>query len=186
MSSLNKVQLIGHLGADAESRSTDGGTTITNFRLATTESWKDKQSGEKQERTEWHRIVIFGKLAEIIADYGKKGRLAYVEGSLRTNKYTDKDGIERYSTDVIADEVKLLGPNPENAGQQNHSGNGTGNGRNSRETSGSGRGQTNGQARQGQNDRNSSGNGNRRQPEPAHRGGNSRHDGGAFDDDIPY
>jgi single-strand DNA-binding protein len=106
---INKVILVGNLGADPETRFTANGGAITNIRLATSESWKDKQSGENQERTEWHRVVLFGKLGEIAGEYLKKGRQVYIEGSLRTNKYTDKDGIERYSTDIVANEMQMLG-----------------------------------------------------------------------------
>ena len=106
---INKVILVGNLGADPETRFTANGGAITNIRLATSESWKDKQTGENQERTEWHRVVLFGKLGEIAGEYLKKGRQVYIEGSLRTNKYTDKDGIERYSTDIVANEMQMLG-----------------------------------------------------------------------------
>ena len=106
---VNKVILVGHLGADPEMRHTGSGTAICSFNLATSESWTDKQSGEKQERTEWHRVKIFGRLAEIAGEYLKKGRQVYIEGSLRTDKYTDKQGIERYSTDIIANEMQMLG-----------------------------------------------------------------------------
>lgn len=106
---VNKVILVGNLGADPEMRHTGGGTAICTFNLATSESWTDKQSGEKQERTEWHRVKIFGRLAEIAGEYLKKGRQVYIEGSLRTDKYTDKQGIERYSTDIIANEMQMLG-----------------------------------------------------------------------------
>ena len=106
---VNKVILVGNLGADPEMRHTGGGTAICSFNLATTESWTDKQSGEKQERTEWHRVKIFGRLAEIAGEYLKKGRQVYIEGSLRTDKYTDKQGIERYSTDIIASDMQMLG-----------------------------------------------------------------------------
>src|SRR5579875_977186 len=99
---VNTVILIGNLGADPETRYTPYGSPITTSRIATSESWKDKQTGEKQERTEWHRVKFFGKLAEIGGEYLKKGRQVYVDGSLRTDKYTDKDGIERYTTDIIA------------------------------------------------------------------------------------
>jgi single-strand DNA-binding protein len=109
---VNKVILIGNLGADPETRYTQGGSAITTIKLATSESWKDKQTGEQQERTEWHRVKFFGRLAEIAGEYLKKGRQVYVEGSLRTDKYTDKDGIERYTTDIIADEMQMLGGNP--------------------------------------------------------------------------
>jgi single-strand DNA-binding protein len=116
MKGINKVILIGNLGADPETRYTANGGAITNIRLATTENWKDKQSGEKQTRTEWHRVVLFGRLGEIAGEYLKKGRQVYIEGSLRTNKYTDKDGIERYSTDIVASEMQMLGGNPNESG----------------------------------------------------------------------
>ena len=106
---INKVILVGNLGADPETRYTTSGSAITSIRIATSESWKDKQTGEQQERTEWHRVKFFGRLAEIAGEYLKKGRQVYVEGSLRTDKYTDKDGIERYSTDIIANEMQMLG-----------------------------------------------------------------------------
>ena len=106
---INKVIIVGNLGADPETRFTTGGSAITNIRVATSESWKDKQTGENQERTEWHRVVLFGRLGEIAGEYLKKGRQVYIEGSLRTNKYTDKDGIERYSTDIVANEMQMLG-----------------------------------------------------------------------------
>ena len=106
---INKVILVGNLGADPETRYTTNGSAITSIRIATSESWKDKQTGEQQERTEWHRVKFFGRLAEIAGEYLKKGRQVYVEGSLRTDKYTDKDGVERYSTDIIANEMQMLG-----------------------------------------------------------------------------
>ncbi len=106
---INKVILVGNLGADPETRYTANGGAITSIRIATSESWKDKQTGEQQERTEWHRVKFFGRLAEIAGEYLKKGRQVYVEGSLRTDKYTDKDGVERYSTDIIANEMQMLG-----------------------------------------------------------------------------
>lgn len=106
---INKVIIVGNLGADPETRYTGSGTAITSLRIATSEQWTDKQSGEKQERTEWHRVKLFGRLAEIAGEYLKKGRQIYIEGSLRTDKYTDKDGVERYSTDIIASEMQMLG-----------------------------------------------------------------------------
>ncbi|HET9031744.1 MAG TPA: single-stranded DNA-binding protein [Dokdonella sp.] len=108
---VNKVILVGNLGADPEVRYTAGGTAICTLSVATSESWKDKQSGEQQERTEWHRVKMFGRLAEIAGEYLKKGRQVYVEGSIRTDKYTDKEGIQRYSTDIIANEMQMLGGN---------------------------------------------------------------------------
>jgi single-strand DNA-binding protein len=106
---VNKVILIGNLGADPETRYTSGGAAITTIRIATSESWKDKNSGEMQERTEWHRVKFFNRLAEIAGEYLKKGRQVYVEGSLRTDKYTDQSGVERYTTDIIGNEMQMLG-----------------------------------------------------------------------------
>jgi single-strand DNA-binding protein len=105
---INKVILVGNLGADPETRYTTNGSAITSIRIATSESWKDKQTGEQQERTEWHRVKFFGRLAEIAGEYLKKGSQVYVEGKLRTDEY-EKDGIKRYSTDIIADEMQMLG-----------------------------------------------------------------------------
>lgn len=113
---INKVIIVGNLGADPETRYTGNGTAITSIRIATSENWTDKQSGEKQERTEWHRVKLFGRLAEIAGEYLKKGRQVYIEGSLRTDKYTDKDGVERFSTDIIAAEMQMLGGGSEGAG----------------------------------------------------------------------
>jgi single-strand DNA-binding protein len=108
MASVNKVILIGNLGRDPETRYTTGGDAVTNLRIATTEAWKDK-SGEKQEKTEWHTVVLFGRLAEIAGEYLKKGRPVYIEGRLQTRKYTDKEGVEKYSTEIVADRMQLLG-----------------------------------------------------------------------------
>ena len=105
---INKVILVGNLGADPETRYTPNGTAITSIRIATSESWKDKQTGEQQERTEWHRVKFFGRLAEIAGEYLKKGGQVYIEGKLRTDEY-EKDGVKRYSTDIIADEMQMLG-----------------------------------------------------------------------------
>jgi single-strand DNA-binding protein len=105
---INKVILVGNLGADPETRYTPSGTAITTIRVATSESWKDKQTGEQQERTEWHRVKFFGRLAEIAGEYLKKGGQVYIEGRLRTEEY-EKDGIKRWSTDIVADEMQMLG-----------------------------------------------------------------------------
>src|SRR5580765_1648485 len=105
---INKVILVGNLGADPETRYTPSGTAITTIRVATSESWKDKQTGEQQERTEWHRVKFFGRLAEIAGEYLKKGGQVYVEGRLRNEEY-EKDGIKRWSTDIVADEMQMLG-----------------------------------------------------------------------------
>lgn len=108
MASLNKVILIGALGADPETRYAPSGDCITNIRLATSETWKDKQ-GQKQEETEWHRVVFFKKLAEIAGQYLKKGAPVYIEGRIKTRKWQDKDGQDRYSTEIHAHEMKMLG-----------------------------------------------------------------------------
>ncbi|MGH8297888.1 MAG: single-stranded DNA-binding protein [Steroidobacteraceae bacterium] len=106
---VNKVILIGHLGADPETRAMPSGSSVANLRIATTESWRDKQSGEQQERTEWHRVALFGRLGEIAAEYLHKGSQVYIEGSLRTRKWQDKQGNERYSTEIVGNEMQMLG-----------------------------------------------------------------------------
>jgi single-strand DNA-binding protein len=108
MASVNKVILLGNLGRDPETRYTTGGDAVTNLNIATSEQWKDK-NGEKQERTEWHRVVLFGRQAEIAGEYLKKGRSVYIEGRLQTRKYTDKDGVEKYSTEIVGDRMQLIG-----------------------------------------------------------------------------
>ncbi|MEJ8568895.1 single-stranded DNA-binding protein [Elongatibacter sediminis] len=106
---INKVILVGNLGADPETRYTASGAAITNIRVATTEAWRDKQSGEQQERTEWHRIVFFNRLAEIAGEYLRKGSQVYIEGTLRTRKWQDQSGQDRYTTEVVANEMQMLG-----------------------------------------------------------------------------
>jgi single-strand DNA-binding protein len=106
---INKVILIGNLGADPETRAMPSGTTVANLRIATSESWRDKQTGEQQERTEWHRVALFGRLAEIAGEYLRKGSQVYIEGSLRTRKWQDKQGNERYSTEIVGNELQMLG-----------------------------------------------------------------------------
>jgi len=108
MASVNKVILLGNLGRDPETRYTTGGDAVTNLRIATTETWKDK-SGDKQEKTEWHSVVLFGRQAEIAGEYLKKGRSVYIEGRLQTRKYTDKEGVEKYATEIVGDRMQLLG-----------------------------------------------------------------------------
>jgi single-strand DNA-binding protein len=112
---VNKVILVGNLGADPETRYTAGGAAITTIRVATSESWRDKQTGENQERTEWHRVKFFGRLAEIAGEYLRKGRQVYIEGSLRTDKWQDQSGQDRYTTEVIANEMQMLGGRGDNA-----------------------------------------------------------------------
>ncbi len=109
MASINKVILIGNLGKDPETRYTPDGAAITNITLATTDTWKDKATGEKKEATEWHRVSFFGRLAEIAGQYLKKGRPVYIEGRIRTRKWQDKEGQDRYTTEIVADQMQMLG-----------------------------------------------------------------------------
>jgi single-strand DNA-binding protein len=109
MASVNKVILVGNLGRDPETRYLPSGEAVTNISLATTDTWKDKASGEKKEATEWHRVSFFGRLAEIAGEYLKKGSQVYVEGQLRTRKWQDKEGKERYTTEIRADTMQMLG-----------------------------------------------------------------------------
>lgn len=113
MASVNKAIIIGNLGKDVELRYTASGEALCNITVATSETWKDKATGEKKEATEWHRISFFGKLAEIAGQYLKKGSQVYVEGSIRTRKWTDKEGQERYTTEIRGDEMKMLGGRPD-------------------------------------------------------------------------
>ena len=122
---INKVILVGNLGNDPETRSMPNGGSVTNISIATSESWKDKNTGDQQERTEWHKVVFFGKLAEIVAQYLKKGSSVYVEGSLRTNQW-EKDGQKHYSTEVIASEMQMLGGRGDGEGGQSNSGGNSG------------------------------------------------------------
>jgi single-strand DNA-binding protein len=105
---VNKVIIVGNLGADPEVRYMPSGSAVTNIRVATSEAWKDKQNGETQERTEWHRIVFFNRLAEIASEYLRKGSKVYIEGSLRTNKWQDQAGADRYTTEIIANSMQML------------------------------------------------------------------------------
>jgi single-strand DNA-binding protein len=109
MASVNKVILIGNLGKDPEVRYAPSGSAICNITVATSRTWKDKTTGEKQEETEWHRVVFYDRLAEIAGEYLKKGRPVYVEGRLKTRKWTDKENVERYTTEIVADQMQLLG-----------------------------------------------------------------------------
>jgi len=106
---INKVIVVGNLGGDPETRYMPSGSAVTNMTVATNESWKDKQTGEQKERTEWHKVAMFGRLAEIAAEYLRKGSQVYIEGKLRTRKWQDKDGQDRYTTEIIADEMQMLG-----------------------------------------------------------------------------
>lgn len=106
---INKVILVGNLGADPDTRYMPSGKAVTNIRIATSESWKDRQTGDQQERTEWHTVVLFDKLGEIAAEYLRKGSQVYIEGSLRTRKWQDKEGKDRYSTEIVARDMQMLG-----------------------------------------------------------------------------
>ncbi|MCB1705162.1 MAG: single-stranded DNA-binding protein [Halioglobus sp.] len=119
---INKVILVGNLGNDPEIRYSQGGAAITNISIATSETWKDKQTGQPQERTEWHRVVFFNRLAEIAGEYLRKGSKVYVEGSLRTRKWQDKEGVDRYSTEIVANEMQMLDSRGagQGAGPQSH------------------------------------------------------------------
>ena len=162
---VNKVILVGTLGKDPEVRYSQAGAAMTSISVATNESWKDKVTGEKQERTEWHRVKFFGRLAEIAGEYLKKGGQVYIEGSLRTEKYTDKQGVEKYSTDIIASEMQMLGGRQEGAG--------AGGGSYERSERGSGGGGY-------------GGGGGSRAPAAAVASPGSRHDEPFPDDDIPF
>lgn len=109
MRGINKVMLIGNAGADPESRNLPNGNAVANLRIATSEQWKDKQTGDKMEKTEWHTLVFFGRLAEVVAEYVRKGQTVYVEGKLQTRKWQDQSGNDRYSTEVVCSEMQMLG-----------------------------------------------------------------------------
>lgn len=170
---INKVILVGNLGADPETRAMPSGTTVANLRIATSESWRDKQSGEQQERTEWHRVVLFGRLGEIAAEYLKKGSQVYIEGSLRTRKWQDKQGTERYSTEIVGNDMQMLGGRGGGGG-----GGGMGSPSSGAGASGAGSGQGG-----------SPGGGRGGDPFPdeyAHSGGSAGGGRDDFDDDIPF
>jgi single-strand DNA-binding protein len=114
--SLNQAQIIGYLGKDPEVRYLPSGEAVANFSIATSEKWKDKATGEPREETEWHRISVFGRLAEIVGEYLKKGSLVFIQGKIKTRKYTDKDGAERYATEIRAETMKMLGGRDANQG----------------------------------------------------------------------
>ena len=142
---LNKVMLIGNLGADPEIRYTAGGSAVANVRLATKESWRDKDNGEQQERTEWHRIVFFGRLAEIVEQYLKKGGQVYVEGRIQTRKWQDRDGNERYTTEIVATDMHMLGSRGPGGGSSPSGGGSTGGGISSSSSAGGGGGSASGE-----------------------------------------
>jgi single-strand DNA-binding protein len=171
---INKVILIGNLGADPETRAMPSGMTVANIRVATSENWKDKQSGENKERTEWHNVAMFGRLGEIAGEYLKKGSKVYIEGSLRTRKWQDKQGQDRYTTEIIANEMQML--------DSRGGGMGGGGGGDYGGGSGGGGGGSGGARRGG-------GGGQSAPPDDYDQGppsGGSDKGGGEFDDDIPF
>ena len=178
---INKVILVGNLGADPETRAMPSGTTVANLRIATSESWRDKQSGEQQERTEWHRVVLFGRLGEIAAEYLKKGSQVYIEGSLRTRKWQDKQGTERYSTEIVGNDMQMLGGRGGGGGGGMGAGPGGGGGF-ERGSSGGPGGPAGGRGGSG----GAGGGGGDPFPEYSHSGGTSGGEKDDFDDDIPF
>jgi len=181
---INKVILVGNLGADPETRAMPSGTTVANLRIATSESWRDKQSGEQQERTEWHRVVLFGRLGEIAAEYLKKGSQVYIEGSLRTRKWQDKQGTERYSTEIVGNDMQMLGG-------RGGGGGGTGAGSGGAGSGGGGgggfdRGSGGGAGGSGGGRGGSGAGGGDPFPEYSHSEGTPGGKGDDFDDDIPF
>lgn len=122
MKGINKVILIGNLGKDPEVRYSPSGSAMANITVATTESWKDKQSGEKVEKTEWHRVVFFNRLAEIVGEYLKKGSSVYIEGRLQTRKWQGQDGQDKYTTEIVANEMQMLGGRPQDGSQRTQGG----------------------------------------------------------------
>lgn len=173
MASVNKVILVGNLGADPEVRYLPSGDAVANIRLATTDRYKDKQSGEFKEMTEWHRVSFFGRLAEIVNEYLKKGSSVYIEGKIRTRKYQAQDGTDRYSTDIVADQMQMLG------GRGGEGGGGGGGGGYSRGGGDEGGGGGGGYSRGGGG---GGGGGGRQQQAPAKQSGGFDD----MDDDIPF
>jgi single-strand DNA-binding protein len=169
---INKVILVGNLGADPETRYMPSGKAVTNIRIATSEGWKDKQTGDQQERTEWHSIVLYDKLGEISAEYLRKGSQVYIEGSLRTRKWQDKEGKDRYTTEIIAREMQMLG---------GRGGGGQGVGMSGSQGGGMGGGGGQGYGGGGGSESRSS----RNAPPPEDRSPPAA-DEGSFDDDIPF
>lgn len=161
MASVNKVIIVGNLGADPESRFVPSGDAICNIRVATSETWKDKQTGERKESVEWHRISFYGKLAEIAGQYLRKGSQVYIEGSLRTRKWTDKDGQERYTTEIRGDVMKMLGRKDDGGGEPSA-------------------------PRQSADQRPQGGQREQRAPQPQRQSGGTQGGFGDFDDDIPF
>ena|SRR5690606_25601533 len=171
MASVNKVILVGNLGRDPEVRYSPNGAAICNITLATSRNWKDKESGERREETEWHRVVLFNRLAEIAGEYLKKGRSCYIEGHLQTRKWQDKEGQDRWTTEVVADQMQLLG------GREGGEGGGGGGGYGARSGGGGGSGGGGAGGGAGAGSRGGSGGGGGGKPAP---------DFEDIDDDIPF
>ncbi|MGO4307463.1 MULTISPECIES: single-stranded DNA-binding protein [unclassified Cupriavidus] len=184
MASVNKVILVGNLGADPETRYMPSGDAVTNIRLATTDRYKDKQSGEFKEATEWHRIAFFGKLAEIAGQYLKKGSSVYIEGRIRTRKWQDQSGQEKYSTEIVADQMQMLGGRGAGGGGEEGSFGGGGGGYSREAQGGAGGGGYGGGASRGQGggaqQAGGQQGGQRRQPQAPSNGFED------MDDDIPF
>jgi single-strand DNA-binding protein len=183
MASVNKVILVGNLGADPETRYMPSGDAVTNLRLATTDRYKDKQSGEMKEATEWHRVSMFGKLAEIAAQYLKKGSSVYIEGRIRTRKWQDQSGQDKYSTEIVADQMQMLGSRQGGGGGDEGGYGGGGGGSYGRESSGGGYGSgraAQGGAQGGGQGAGAQGGGARRQQQAPSNGFED------MDDDIPF
>ncbi len=166
---INKVILVGNLGQDPETRYMPSGNAVTNISVATSESWKDKQTGEQQERTEWHRVAFFNRLAEIAGEYLKKGSKVYIEGSLRTRKYQAQDGSDRYSTEIIANEMQMLDSRGDMGGGGGYQQQGGGY-----------------QQQGGQQQNRGGGNYNQAPPQQQPQQSAPPMDSGSFDDDIPF
>lgn len=179
---VNKVILIGNLGADPETRFMPSGGAVTNIRLATSETWKDRQTGQQQERTEWHRVVFFNKLGEIAGEYLKKGSKVYVEGSIRTRKWQGQDGQDRYTTEIVANEMQMLdgrGGGGDGGGYQNQGGGQPTGYENQDYDYGQPGGAPQGGAPQGGSDQ-------RAKPAGGQQGGGFSGPADDFDDDIPF
>ena len=186
MASVNKVILVGNLGADPETRYLPSGDAVTNLRLATTDRYKDKASGDMKESTEWHRVAFFGRLAEVAGEYLKKGSSVYIEGRIRTRKWTDQAGVEKYSTEIVGEQMQMLGGRGMGGGGGSSSGGDDGG--YSRESSGGGGGGGGGYSREssgGGRGGNASGG---RAPSGGGNSGGGRPSGGfdEMDDDIPF
>ena len=191
---VNKVIIVGNLGDDPDVKYTGNGTAIATISVATSEKWTDKD-GEQQERTEWHRIKFFGRLAEVVGEYLKKGRQVYVEGRLQTDKWTDKDGVDRYTTNIIANEMQMLGGNPggeRGGGQQQRSSGGSSNNQRTQNRGQQSRGSDTGDdrpAQQGQSnarERAAAAAAAGRQDRPPQQSDQQQRDAGFDDDDIPF